>query len=166
MKAAGPKAVVAVVGIGNPVVGDDGAGIEVIERLRARWSPDPRVLLLTLEGDLFEISDHLERARRFVFADALAGSEPGQILRCERAPRAYAPSFHQVDVGSVMAGLEALGMADPFPAWEVWGVTVDPPREVRVGLTPAVAAAVGRLTERLSALVEEALSDASPTRGG
>ena len=43
-----------------------------------------------------------------------------------------------------MAGLEALGMADPFPAWEVWGVTVDPPREVRVGLTPAVAAAVAK----------------------
>ena len=121
------RAVVAAVGIGNALVGDDGAGVAVLERLRERWGADPRVLLLALEGDIYEIADHLGRAARFLFADAVAGDVPGAIARCDRAPRAYAPSFHQTDIGSVLMALEALGTAEPFPSWEIWGVTVEPP---------------------------------------
>jgi hydrogenase maturation protease len=147
-----------VVGIGNPVVGDDGAGIAVIERIKPRWGADPRVLLLTLEGDLFELADHLSRAERFVFADALAGGTPGAITRCERAPRAFAPSFHQVDVGAVMTALQNLGLASPFPPWEVWGISIDPPREMVRGLSPPVEAAVERLANDLSRLIEETVA--------
>ncbi|MBI5014175.1 MAG: hydrogenase maturation protease [Deltaproteobacteria bacterium] len=155
------RAVVAAVGIGNALVGDDGAGVAVLERLRERWGADPRVLLLALEGDLYEIADHLGRAARFLFADAVAGDVPGAIARCDRAPRAYAPSFHQTDTGSVLMALEALGTAEPFPPWEIWGVTVEPPREVRVGLSPPVAAAVERLSALLADRIEQALCPGS-----
>jgi hydrogenase maturation protease len=152
------RAAIGVVGIGNPVVGDDGAGIAVIERIKPKWGADPGVLLLTLEGDLFELSDHLGRAERFVFADAVAGGTLGEITRSKQAPRAFAPSFHQLDVGAVMAALANLDLISPFPHWEIWGISIDPPREVRRGLSPPVAEAVETLAASLSRLIEETVA--------
>ena len=159
------RARIAMVGVGNPLVGDDGAGAEVIRSLEARWASDRRVLLCTLEGDLLGIADRLEEAERFLFVDAVAGSEPGEIVRDPAVPRAYAPSFHQTDVGTVMRHLEALGVADPFPPWEIWGIVIAPPRELRQALTPAVAEAVDRLSELLSRRIETELSRVRDGRG-
>lgn len=159
-------AAIAIVGVGNPLVGDDGAGVAVVERLRERWGSDPRVLLLTLEGDLLEISEYLARAARFVFADAVVGEEPGAVGLCPGACRAYAPSFHQADLGTTLVALENLDWVKPFPPWEVWGVTVDVPREVRLGLTPAVDAGVNELVGLLSDLIEEAVRGAPASGPG
>lgn len=145
----GRRARLAILGIGNSLAGDDGVGPEVVRRLRERLPDCAEVLLHTLEGDLLEIADWLECAERLVFVDAVAGEEPGHIVVGQPAERAYAPSFHQADIGTVMRSLAAMGVADPFPAWEVWGVTIRPPTELREGLSPVVAAAAAELVAKL-----------------
>jgi hypothetical protein len=48
-------------------------------------------------------------------------------------------------------------MADPFPDWQVWGITIEPPAELGEGLSPAVAAAAVELERRIIEYVEALL---------
>ncbi|MGV8039674.1 MAG: hydrogenase maturation protease [Thermoanaerobaculaceae bacterium] len=148
----------AVVGIGNPLAGDDGVGPEVVRALASSLAPDPRVLLGVLEGDLLEVADWLPRAEQFVFVDAVAGEPPGTVVVGAPGVRAWAPSFHQSDLATTLETLRRLAIVEPFPAWEVWGVSILPPRELGAGLSPPVAAAAEELRLRLLREVERILA--------
>jgi hydrogenase maturation protease len=150
---------IAVVGIGNTVAGDDGVGIVIAERLRERWDRLEEVLVATLPGDLFSVSDLLERTPSFLFVDAIAGEIPGEIRILESAQRAFAASLHQTDIGTVMSALETLALADPFPTWEVWGITIEPPDSLGEGLSPEVADAADELERRIIEHVEGLLGE-------
>lgn len=152
------RARIAVVGIGNTIAGDDGVGALVAERLLQRWPATDGVLVAILPGDLFSVSDLLDRTERLLFVDAIAGDCPGEIRVLNSAQRAFAASLHQTDIGTVMSALKRLGMADPFPEWEVWGVTIEPPVELGEGLSPVVAEAAGELERRIVAHVEGLLT--------
>lgn len=141
----------AVVGVGNPLAGDDGVGVRVVERLRAVAPAGLDVFWATLDGDLLAIADWLPGASHFIFVDAVAGGVPGKIVVGPSEGRAWAPSFHQTDLASTLRVLEAMGAADPFPTWEIWGITITPPEELGEGLSPAVAAAADQMVERLLA---------------
>jgi hydrogenase maturation protease len=148
------RARIAVVGIGNTIAGDDGVGVLVAERLRRRWTDSEEVLVAVLPGDLFSVSDYLDRAEAFLFIDAIAGDPPGEIRILDSAHRAFAASMHQTDIGTVMAALRKLELADPFPSWEIWGIVIDPPEELGEALSPAVAEAADELERRIVAHVE------------
>lgn len=150
----------AILGVGNTLAGDDGVGVVVAERLRQRWADRRDVVVDVLPGDLFAVADMLEIAEAFLFVDAIAGDEPGRICVLDSARRAFAASLHQTDIGTVMAALKRLEMADPFPAWEVWGVTIEPPDELGEGLSAEVAAAADELERRIVEHVEELLREA------
>lgn len=153
------RARIAVVGIGNTLAGDDGVGVHIAERLGERWSESEEILVATLPGDLFSVTDLLGRAEAFLFVDAIAGDEPGRIRVLDSAQRAFSASLHQTDIGTVMATLNNLGMADPFPTWRVWGITIDPPDELGEGLSPEVAAAADELEGRIVEHVEGLLAE-------
>ncbi|TFG36806.1 MAG: hydrogenase maturation protease [Candidatus Aminicenantes bacterium] len=151
------KSKIAMVGIGNTIAGDDGVGVLVVARLRERWNATEEVLVAILPGDLFAVSDLLGRADRFLFVDAIAGDRPGEIQILTSALRAFAPSLHQTDIGTVMTALKQLEMADPFPAWQVWGITIERPEELGEGLSPEIAAAAERLEAKIIEHVEALL---------
>lgn len=153
-----PKQPLAVIGVGNTIAGDDGAGVEVIHRLKRTWEGNPAVFLHTLDGDHFEIATLLDRAEKFIFVDAVEGDQPGELVFAGKTRRAFAPSLHQIDIASVMSCLEMLGVAEPFPTWEVWGITIIPPAVIGEGLTPAVEAAVDILSKKLCGIIEEKTS--------
>lgn len=155
----GATARLAIVGIGNPLAGDDGAGPAVVEALRAQLGEPPGVLLERLDGDLFAVAELLPRARRFVFVDAVIGSPPGQVIRRAAGPAFLAPSLHQADIGAVMTALAVLEVVAPFPPWEVWGITISPPQELAEELSPPVAAAVEELVAELAGLL---MADGAP----
>ncbi len=111
------------------------------------------------------MSELLERTERFLFVDAVAGRMPGEVVTRVVAPRAFSPSLHQTDIGAVMASLARLGVADPFPEWEVWGVVIEPPRELHEGLSPAVAAGAAALAERIDGFLEQLLSSPESRAG-
>lgn len=156
------RARIAVVGVGNTIAGDDGVGALVAERLLQRWPDTDRVLVAILPGDLFSVSDLLDRTERLLFVDAIAGDSPGEIRVLNSAQRAFAASLHQTDIGTVMSTLKRLEMADPFPEWEVWGVTIEPPVELGEGLSPVVAEAADELERRIIRRVEEIIEGGAP----
>lgn len=147
----------AIVGVGNTLAGDDGAGVEAVRRLETRWAGEPDVFFHTIEGDHFEIADRLDCAEKFIFVDAISGEKPGELVRMGETRRAFAPSFHQTDIAAVMQTLEALGAVAPFPGWEVWGVTILPPTELGEGLSPEVTEGVERLCRKLDELIGETI---------
>jgi len=153
------RAKLAIVGVGNTLAGDDGAGIVAVRRLGTMLDGEPGVFLYALEGDHFEIADLLDRAERFIFVDAVAGERPGIRVLHDQAPRAFAPSFHQTDIASVMRGLESLGIVEPFPSWEIWGVTILPPAELGEGLSPEVDTAVDELCADLCRMVVDTATE-------
>jgi len=156
------KRLLAIIGVGNTLAGDDGAGVEAVRRLETRWGGEPDVFFHTIEGDHFEIADLLDSADRFIFVDAVSGEQPGEVVRMGETRRAFAPSFHQTDIAAVMQTLEALKIVDPFPAWEVWGVTIIPPAELGEGLNPEVAEGVERLCRKLDELIGETIGKGFP----
>ena len=143
------RASIALVGIGNPLAGDDGVGPAALTRLQERHGDDARLRFLHLESDLFALADLLASARHFIFLDAVAGAEPGLLRVSTAYQRGFAASLHQTDLAAVMGSLEALRTVEPFPTWEVWGITIQPPREYREGLSPVVSKAVLGLVDAL-----------------
>jgi len=139
-----------VLGIGNPLAGDDGAGPEVVRRLGETWGTHPEVILSQLEGDIFGLADWVGAAERLVLVDATVGEPPGRVVRSTACATGLAPSLHHVDVTAVMRSLETIRMADPFPAWELWGITVSLPLTLGEGLSRPVHAAVRQLADLLS----------------
>jgi hydrogenase maturation protease len=102
-----------VIGLGSPLMGDDGIGLAALERLREAWVLDDVDLV---DGGTWGMSllPVIEDARRVLFLDAIrAGAEPGELVRLERdaLPRYFAAKLspHQVDLKDVLAVAELRG---------------------------------------------------------
>jgi hydrogenase maturation protease len=145
------KATLGIIGIGNTIAGDDGAGIMIVEHLQKDFHGRKDILFHTLKGDLFEMAELIDRALSFIFIDALAGDNPGEIkLIKDRASPPFAVSFHQTDINSVMHALESISFISPFPPWEVWGIVIDPSVKFGSGISLCVSRAMATLTEQIS----------------
>jgi hydrogenase maturation protease len=102
-----------VIGLGNPLVGDDGLGLAALERLRARGTGGDVELV---DGGTWGLSllPVIESAARVLLLDAIdAGGSPGtlHILRRPDLPRYLATriSPHEVDLQDVLALAELRG---------------------------------------------------------
>ncbi len=159
---------VLVIGIGTRQ-GEDAVGLRVVERL-ARSALPAGARLATCERplDLVELLD----AGAVVLVDAVcSGAAPGTLHELRSGDLAREPglSTHALGVAEALALAEALGRA---PAHlELVGIEVTPPATVRIdgGISPAVeravAAATGRIRERIEALADPVrAAQASATR--
>ena len=146
-----------VLGLGNILLGDEGVGIRVVERLQARYDLPDEVQVLdggTLGLDLLP---YVEDADRLMVVDALElGAEPGTVARLEGQE---VPAFlgvkvspHQVGLADLMAVTRLRGQ---FPSVLVlWGVQ---PAVIAVGidLSPVVEAQVEPLVEKVVAELQQ-----------
>lgn len=133
----------AVIGLGSPLMGDDGFGLAVLAQLRDEWTLDGVELA---DGGTWGLSllPLLEDAQRVVLLDAIeAGAAPGEVvvLERERLPiyltRKLSP--HQVDMRDVLALAAWRGT---LPA-ETVAIGVQPlVVELRCELSPVVASAI------------------------
>jgi hydrogenase maturation protease len=152
------KAPLAIIGIGNPIAGDDGAGIKVVRSLKKVCGDLRGIIFHELTGDLLEMADRIDEAHSFIFCDALRGDIPGEILTIrDSAPHSFSASFHQNDIASVMHTLKALNLTAPFPKWEILGICIAAPAYFSKRLTPPVSRAVikctGLLTGRITSVM-------------
>lgn len=144
----------AVIGLGNPLMGDDGFGLVALARLRDEWTLEGVELV---DGGTWGMSllPLIEDSDRVVLLDAIAaGARPGEIVVLERdrlpiyLTRKLSP--HQVDLRDVLAAAEWRGK---LPT-ETVAIGVDP-QSVQLGLelSPevdrAVDTAVGVVIARL-----------------
>ena len=135
----------AVIGLGNPLLTDDGVGLELLEALRA----DGWVDVDLVDGGTWGLSllPTLADADRVLVLDAVrSGNVPGTVVRGSNddIPRLYRYplSPHQIDLSEVLAAAEMSGGLPEHV--EVIGVEPASTDGPCVELTEAVAASVPR----------------------
>jgi len=139
-----------VVGIGNRDRGDDGFGPAVAQRLRGRVPPTVRIL--ERGGDALAMIEDWDGTSSVIVIDAMAPiSEPGQAQRFDLAhsplPIGFAPSSsHAFGVAETVELARSLGrLPQCLVAYLVEGEQF----ETGAPLSPAVAASVGHVAERV-----------------
>jgi hydrogenase maturation protease len=138
-----------VLALGNPLLGDDGLGAVVLDRLQA-WEWPPAVVLADGETWGMRLLPLVEHARRLLAVDAIEiGAVPGTVVALEgdamRRTIALSLSAHQVGLHDVLALAELRGTAPQ----EVVAIGAQPGRLVfGEPLSAPVAAAVDEVVAR------------------
>ncbi len=145
-----PRGGTLVIGLGSPLMGDDGLGLVALERLRAGGVP---VGVTLADGGTWGLNllPMIEAADRVLFIDAVHGGwKPGQVacLEGDAIPRFLQTKLspHQIDLREVLAVAEFRGtLPDELV---VYGMEPDSV-VLRTGLSPVVER---RLAELVSAV--------------
>lgn len=103
-----------VIGLGNPLMGDDGLGLAALALLRNHWIFDPPVVLVDGGTWGLNLLPTIEDAGRVLLLDAInVGAAPGAPVLLQRAdlPRVLATKLspHQIDLREVLALAEWRG---------------------------------------------------------
>ncbi len=138
-----------VLGLGNPLRGDDGIGPRVVEALLRRGLPES-VEALDAGSAGLELLSLLDGPQRVIVVDAAdVGLAPGQFVRftpdeAHLFAAADTTSFHQAGLAEVLALARALDR--PLPEIVIFGVQ-PASMEWGEGLSPALVGAVARVVE-------------------
>lgn len=133
-----------VIGLGNPLLGDDGVGIEAVNRLRTKLqnrSGDVDVETLNASG--FEVAERMLGYERVIVVDAIAGRMPGtvHVFGTEKLqPTIHFTSPHDMNIQTAIEWLKSL---ENFPGIVKFvAVEILPDNEFREGLSEEVRQAL------------------------
>jgi hydrogenase maturation protease len=142
-----------VLGLGNPLRGDDGVGPFVVKALEERHLPQGVEALDGGSGGLALLQIIEGRDRVIVIDAAEMGRQPGEFVRFQPEEARFAQrseefSFHETGLGEALALAKALDQ--PLPEMVIFGVQ---PAQMDWGesLSPAVRVAVPDLVEAILA---------------
>jgi hydrogenase maturation protease len=156
---------VLLLGVGNPLLGDDGVGLALLEELTA--VPEPGVEYVDGGTQGLALLGRIAGKRALLIVDAVkTGAAPGTVhalqgtAAMERAGRG-ATTAHETNAGELLAAAALLGVA---PA-EIAIVGVEPERlQIGMGLTDAVRRALPEAAARARCVIAEMAGSASPGR--
>ncbi|MDD2666314.1 MAG: hydrogenase maturation protease [Methanocellales archaeon] len=132
---------------GNPLMGDDGVGFYILEKLRSKDLP---VELIDAGTGGLGILSFLEHVDRVIIIDALSsGGEIGKIHRFTYKdlpdPASMHFSLHELGLVDVLKiGEKVMSMPDDIL---IIGVEIERSNQITVGLTPKVNEAVPKVVE-------------------
>jgi hydrogenase maturation protease len=139
-----------IIGYGNALRGDDGAGYIAAELLRERIQ-DLDAEVLSLQQLNPELMEPISRAREVIFIDASIVGSPGRYQRVPLHPGPSCSRFtHHASPETLLAGAQALyGHTPEATLYTIPGRFFDFGQE----LTPSVRRAVEDLVAELAALL-------------
>lgn len=156
-----------VVGLGNPILGDDGVGWRVAEAVKARLDdPDVEVLCLSLGG--LALMEHLAGYRRAIIVDALSsGAAAGTLQRIaaweiDGPGILHTASVHDLSLSAALALGRELGLDLPDEI-QMLGVEARVEFEFGVSLSDSVAAAIPAAVGAVTAWLREKPRQRNPT---
>mgnify|MGYP006273590141 FL=1 len=149
---------VAVVAVGNPIMGDDGVGAEVIERLEASGLGDRESVTLANAGTTaFFALEAMSGCDRAIVVDAIStGAEPGTVHEYRYVDGAFAGAVPEMTMHdfSFAEALRAGREAYEIPR-EVLILGVEPERiEMSMELSEPIAAAVPDLARLIESRLQ------------
>lgn len=138
---------VLVLGIGNVLMGDEGIGVHVIQRLEQSPAPDG-VRYLDGGTGSFLLLEPMQQAQRVILIDATADdNQPGTVRRLTpRFSSDYPTTLTAHDIG-LKDLLDAAYLTGDQLNVTLFAVSIDLPKGVGTELTPPLAARVPQIAE-------------------
>lgn len=162
-----------VVGLGNDIAADDGAGIAVARRLETEVGNISDVDVIALPWAGFALLDVLKGRRRAAIIDCLVTGErpPGTIVHIDEADLAGSVrlnSFHDISYPTAMALGRRMGWEMP-DSIAIWGIEAETADVFSETLSPPVADAVEKVVveviEYLTTPLDRPSRSIPPPRG-
>jgi hydrogenase maturation protease len=147
-----------VLGLGNPLLGDDAIGLKVAGRLRQRLAAIEDVDVLEEEAGGLRLMEAMTGYDRVVVVDAaVTGGAPGTIRRMGpgEIPTQRTAIAHGIDLPRALELGRALGLPMPSVV-RVVAIEAERVLEFSSEMTPAVAAALEPAVEAVLAELESA----------
>jgi hydrogenase maturation protease len=153
------QAKVLVLGLGNPLLGDDSVGLRVAQQVRLQLAGRPDVEVAEDYWGGLRLMERLAGFERAVIVDAIcAGGEPGtvRVLSPDDMPTRHSASAHDVDLRTALALGRRMGARLPqtrdvrvvaIETADVWTFTEE--------CTPAVQAGIGHAVQTVLTLLAE-----------
>jgi hydrogenase maturation protease len=148
-----------ILGLGNPILYDDGAGCEAAEQLR-RWVVAPEVEIRTASVGGLRILDEITGFDKAIIIDALmtGRTEPGTVTKMsveELSGDLHASCLHDLSFSEALKLGKMMGMMIPEQI-TIYGIEVADPYTLQEGCSSAVLDGVGEAVKRIKEdLVEE-----------
>jgi hydrogenase maturation protease len=152
-----------IIGLGQPVAGDDGIGHAVLAALRESKT-DPGIELIEV-SEATALLAWLETEDEVVVVDAVVGAgSAGQVLVVDPGDLAtiggMAVSSHGVGVPQAIELARILNPDTVSTNIRIVGVTIDPPDRYGQTLSPAVAAAIPQAVATIRHLIASTMEGA------
>ena len=146
---------VLILGIGNVLMGDEGVGVHVVERLQEATLPDGVECLDGGTGS-FLLLEPMQQAVRVILIDATVDGAPaGSVRRLRpRFSKEYPRTLTAHDIG-LKDLLDAFYLLSRQPDVTLFAVSIDPLQDLTVDLSPGVSAIVPDVAK---AILAEAVS--------
>ncbi|MGA2590957.1 MAG: hydrogenase maturation protease [Bryobacteraceae bacterium] len=148
-----------IVGIGNPVLSDDGVGLEIARRLAGRLAGRDDVDVVQMYGGGLRLMEALAGYQQAIVIDAIVtGGPPGTIHGSNPGTLWTGRHIHSTHDANLPMALDlgrAAGLSLPAEI-RIWAVEAADVETVREGLSPMVEEAVPAVVERVVACFESA----------
>lgn len=156
-----------IIGLGNPLVTDDGVGLRVVAELKSRLAHQPGVEVTEDYWGGLRLMERMVGYERAIVIDAiLTGAEPGTIhqLTPDSIPTQRSASAHDMNLPTALALGRQAGVALPDDENILLvGIEVEDVLNFGEECTPAVGAAVPRAVEEVLRFLD-AWPTAEPSR--
>jgi hydrogenase maturation protease len=100
-----------VLGVGNPLAGDDGVGPEIIRRLNESFTFSDRVIIIDAGSNILAFLEQIATAEKLLIADAIIEpAEPGTIIVRSSVECSLPESSgqHQIGIEELLLKIETL----------------------------------------------------------
>lgn len=152
-----------VVGLGNPLLGDDGVGWQVAEHVRREAGPAVEVDCLAVGG--LRLMERLVGCHQAIIIDALAtGRQPPGAINVFSAAdlfglaAGYSTSVHDMTLAAALRLGRTLALPLPETLWII-GIEVVPTFNFTETLTPPIAAAVPQAARLVLELLRQPVEE-------
>ncbi|UCD98074.1 MAG: hydrogenase maturation protease [Chloroflexota bacterium] len=148
-----------VLGLGNPILTDDGVGVLVAEEVRARLPEDTGIDVLEVSVGGLTLMESMLGYERVILIDALLrkdGQSPGKVHKLTLdeletiSPTQHSASPHDASLITALETGQRMGF--PIPqSITIYAIEVENVMEFSEYPSPSVAAAIPRVTDAILA---------------
>lgn len=140
-----------ILGLGNPILGDDGIGCSVAEFIGKRLGKDSEVTVLSTSVSLVRLVDEISGHHRLIIIDSITTgqADPGELLEIEFRRQCPSPvSAHHFSIEQLQDIGNALGLSMPEYV-KVYGIEIIQPEVYEEGLSPALEELLPEFAEEI-----------------